>query len=220
MGAAWKNPPAKDFDKVLAMIQEVKAMGLETCTTLGTLSPEQANKLKVAGLDFYNHNLDSSPSFYKTIITTRTYQERLTTIKNVAEAGINVCCGGILGMGETREDRANLLIELFKLPTTLKSIPINKLIPTPGTPLANQEPIDNFEFIKTIAVTRIMFPKSKIRLAAGRENMSDESQAWCFMAGANSIFIGNKLLTADNPDIKRDLQLLSKLSIQPPHEDC
>jgi biotin synthase len=213
MGAAWKSPPISDFPKVLDMIGEVKKFGLETCVTLGMLDAEQAEQLKQAGLDFYNHNLDTSENFYTSIITTRTYQDRLTTIQHVIDAGINVCCGGILGMGETREDRIQLLLTLYHLPVTPMSIPINQLIPIKGTPLESAEPLEPFEFIRTIAITRLMFPNTKIRLSAGRENMSDEMQAWCFMAGANSIFIGEKLLTAKNPDQDRDIQLLKKLSM-------
>tara|TARA_Y100000588_G_C14178906_1_gene892688 strand:+ start:350 stop:1321 length:972 start_codon:yes stop_codon:yes gene_type:complete len=216
MGAAWRTPPKKDFPKILEMIQAVKALGLETCVTLGMLDNEQAQELKKAGLDFYNHNLDTSFNFYSTIIQTRSYQDRIETIKCVSEAGINVCCGGILGMGEEREDRIELLLALYDLPQHPKSIPINKLIPIKGTPLEHAEEIDSFEFIRTIAVTRIMFPKTKIRLSAGRENMSEEFQAWCFMAGANSIFIGEQLLTAKNPDAEHDVRLLKKLDIRLP----
>lgn len=216
MGAAWKNPPKKDFPKVLDMIREVKNLGLETCVTLGMLDAEQAAQLKATGLDFYNHNLDSSESFYSTIISTRTYQDRLDTIQHVIDAGINVCCGGILGMGETRQDRVQLLLALHQLPVAPQSIPINKLIPIKGTPLEKAQALDQFEFIKTIAVSRLMFPIAKIRLSAGRESMSDETQAWCFMAGANSIFIGDKLLTAKNPDQDQDIRLLKKLNINLP----
>ena len=216
MGAAWKDPPKKDFPEVLEMVREIKKLGLETCVTLGMLDAEQAEQLSFAGLDFYNHNLDTSKNFYPSIISSRTYQDRLETINHVINAGINVCCGGILGMGESRQDRIQLLLTLYQLPVPPQSIPINKLIPIKGTPLEKTEPLDQFEFIKTIAVTRLMFPKAKIRLSAGRENMSDEMQAWCFMAGANSIFIGDKLLTAKNPDQDRDVQLLKKLNIRIP----
>ena len=216
MGAAWKNPPKKEFPVVLEMIKEVKKLGLETCVTLGMLTEEQASLLKLSGLDFYNHNLDTSPEFYSSVITTRTYQDRLDTIKNVIDAGIHVCCGGILGMGETRADRIQMLLALYRLPVHPASIPINKLIPIKGTPLENETPLDSFEFIKSIAVTRLIFPTSKIRLSAGREGMSDEMQAWCFMAGANSIFIGDKLLTAKNPDQNHDMRLLQKLNIRTP----
>jgi len=218
IGAAWKSPPRKEFDKVLKMIHTIKAIGLESCATLGTLNAQQAKDLKKAGLDYYNHNLDSSPEFYKTIIRTRTYQERLDTLEHVANANINICCGGILGMGETREDRAKLLIALYHLPTSPKSIPINQLIPIAGTPLENTSPIESLEFIKTIAITRLMFPNSRIRLAAGRENMSNEFQAWCFMAGANSIFIGEKLLTANNSTPDKDYQFLNQLGFNPPNQ--
>ncbi len=216
MGAAWRNPPKRDFPKVLDLIKSVKELGLETCATLGMVDQEQAQQLKEAGLDYYNHNLDTSPEFYSSIITTRTYQDRLETLTNVANAGMNVCCGGILGMGETREDRAGLLLALYDLPNPPQSIPINQLIPIPGTPLANEKRLDVFEFIRTIAIARLMFPQSKVRLSAGRENMSDEMQAWCFMAGANSIFIGDKLLTAKNPGQNHDLQLLAKLNMNVP----
>lgn len=217
MGAAWRGPPEREFDRVLNMVKAVKKMGLETCATLGMLNKAQASALKAAGLDYYNHNLDTSREYYSTIISTRKYEDRLETIAHVAEAGIHVCCGGILGMGETRDDRIRLLWALYKLPVAPKSIPINHLIPIPGTPLAEEKPLDFFEVARMIAVTRIVFPKSKIRLSAGREQMSDEMQAWCFMAGANSIFIGDKLLTAKNPDHAHDLKLLKKLDISPWH---
>lgn len=213
MGAAWRSPNKRDFPIVLEAIKKVKEEGMETCVTLGLLNLEQAQALKEAGLDYYNHNLDSSEEFYKKIITTRCYQDRLDTISNVVTAGLNVCCGAILGMGEAREDRIGFLLKLKELPEVPKSIPINNLIPMEGTPLADQEPIDNFEFIKTIAITRIMFPTSKVRLSAGREKMNEEMQAWCFMAGANSIFIGDKLLTAKNPELHQDKVLLNKLNL-------
>lgn len=213
MGAAWRNPPEKEFSKVLEMVREVKQLGLETCATLGLLDKQQAEQLKEAGLDFYNHNLDTSENYYASIISTRTYEDRLTTIQHVINAEINVCCGGILGMGESRQDRIKLLLTLHKLPQSPQSIPINKLIPIKGTPLENAKALDPFEFIKTIAVARLMFPKSRIRLSAGREGMPDESQAWCFMAGANSIFIGDILLTAKNPNLLHDIELLRKLNI-------
>jgi biotin synthase len=211
MGAAWRSPPKKDLPKVIAIIKAVKDLGLETCVTLGMLDMEQALQFKEVGLDYYNHNLDTSPEYYKKIISTRTYVDRLDTLKNVASAGIKICCGGILGMGETREDRINFLLELSKLQAAPDSIPINQLIPIPGTPLALQQRIDAFEFIKTIAVARIMFPKARIRLAAGREDMEDTLQAWCFMAGVNSIFFGDKLLTAGNTNPESDINLLEKL---------
>lgn len=216
MGAAWRSPPQGDLPKVLKMIKAVKSLGLETCVTLGMLDKKQAEQLKEAGLDFYNHNLDTSPEFYKKIITTRTYQDRIDTLKNVKEAGINVCCGGILGMGETREDRISLLMQFYQLSDPPTSIPINRLIPMKGTPLENTKLLDPFEFIRTIAVVRLMFPHSMIRLSAGREEMSDEFQAWCFMAGANSIFSGDKLLTAKNPERGRDFDLLSRLGFKTP----
>lgn len=216
MGAAWRSPPKQELPKVLEMIKAVKALGLETCVTLGMLDKEQAHDLKQVGLDFYNHNLDTSPDFYQKIITTRTYEDRIETLKNVRDAGINVCCGGILGMGESREDRIRLLLQLHQLPEPPTSIPINQLIPMKGTPLEHAEPLDPFEFVKTVAVTRLMFPKSMIRLSAGREEMTDELQAWCFMAGANSIFCGNKLLTAKNPGQDRDFSLLNRLGLKTP----
>lgn len=216
MGAAWRSPPKQELPKVLEMIKAVKALGLETCITLGMLDKEQARELKQAGLDFYNHNLDTSPDFYQKIITTRTYQDRIDTLENVRNAGINVCCGGILGMGESREDRIKLLLQLDQLPEPPTSIPINQLIPMKGTPLENVESLDPFEFIRTVAVARLIFPKSIIRLSAGREEMTDELQAWCFMAGANSIFYGDKLLTAKNPEQDRDCNLLSRLGLKVP----
>jgi biotin synthase len=217
MGAAWKSPPKKDFPKVLEMIQAVKNCGLETCVTLGMLDEDQARQLQSAGLDYYNHNLDTSQEYYPKIISTRTFQDRIDTIEKVVKAGIHVCCGGILGMGETRIDRIEFLLALKALPSSPQSIPINQLIPIPGTPLANQNSVDSFEFIKTIAVTRLLFPKAKVRLSAGRENMTDEMQAWCFMAGANSIFLGDKLLTTKNASIHRDRHLLERLSMRTPN---
>ncbi len=215
MGAAWRSPPKKEFEKVLAMIQAVKNEGLETCVTLGMLSQDQAQALQAAGLDYYNHNLDSSPEYYKKIITTRTYEDRLKTLEHVRESGINVCCGGIIGMGETREDRIGLLIQLANLPEPPRSVPINRLIRVKGTPLADNltADIDNFEFIRTIAIARIMMPTSFVRLSAGRESMSEEMHAFCFMAGANSIFSGDKLLTTPNPEVDTDAQLFKKLGL-------
>jgi biotin synthase len=218
MGAAWRKPSQKDLPKVVAMIRAVKDLGLETCVTLGMLEAEDAVALKKSGLDFYNHNLDSSAEFYNTIIQTHTYEDRLNTLKQVMAAGINVCCGGILGMGETRADRIKMLLTLYELSIAPKSIPINQLIPIPGTPLEKAPPLDPFELIRTIAVTRILFPEARIRLSAGREDMTNETQAWCFMAGANSIFIGDKLLTAKNPELDRDRVLLRKLNMQLPEE--
>lgn len=213
MGAAWRSPPKKMLPRVIEMIKAVKAEGLETCVTLGMLDEEDAQLLRDAGLDYYNHNLDTSPEFYDKIITTRTYQERIDTLQHVHNAGINVCCGGIIGMGEARSDRIGLLLQLTMLPAAPKSIPINKLIPIPGTPLENAGQIDSFEFVRTIAVTRLLMPTSMIRLSAGREDMSDEMQTLCFMAGANSIFYGEKLLTAKNPEADRDLMLLQRLGL-------
>ncbi|MCE3238624.1 MAG: bioB [Gammaproteobacteria bacterium] len=218
MGAAWRSPPAEDFLRVLEIVKAVKSLGIETCVTLGMLDADQAHALKEAGLNYYNHNLDTSADYYASIITTRTYQDRINTITNIVSAGINVCCGGILGMGESRNDRIDFLLSLYELPSIPQSIPINQLIAIPGTPLQDKKPLDSFEFIKTLAITRIMFPQSKVRLSAGRENMSEEMQAWCFMAGANSIFIGEKLLTAKNPAQNKDVQLLEKLNICPPQK--
>lgn len=214
MGAAWRSPPKKDLPKVVAMIKAVKAIGMETCVTLGLLDTEQAAELKQAGLDYYNHNLDSSPEFYRRIISTRTYEDRLTTLGNVRQQGINVCCGGIIGMGESREDRIGLLIQLANLPEHPQSVPINQLIPIAGTPMADLPPLDPFEFIRTIAVARIMLPHAMLRLSAGRESMSDLMQTLCFFAGANSIFCGDKLLTADNPSLDEDTRLLQKLGLE------
>ncbi len=217
MGAAWRSPPKKDFHIVLEMVKSVKKLGLETCITLGLLDQTHADELKAAGLDYYNHNLDTSEEYYPNIISTRTFRDRIETIEKVVNAGINLCCGGILGLGESREDRISLLISLSQLPQCPQSIPINKLIPFEGTPLAKSESIDNFEFIRTIAVARIMFPTARVRLSAGREGMSEETQAWCYMAGANSIFIGDKLLTAPNPSCHKDVILLGKLGIKSPN---
>lgn len=214
MGAAWRNPPEKEFPKVLEMIKTVKAEGLEACVTLGMLTDQQAVQLKEAGLDFYNHNLDTSPEYYEKIITTRTYSDRLDTLSHVRNAGINVCCGGIIGMGEARKDRIELLLQLVNLPKAPDSVPINRLIPIQGTPLANTKQIDDFEFVRTIAVARMLLPKSVVRLSAGREGMSEELQTLCFMAGANSIFFGEKLLTAANPEADADMQLFAKLGMK------
>jgi biotin synthase len=216
MGAGWRNPPKKELPKVCAMIKAVKDLGLETCATLGMLDEEDAAHLKEAGLDYYNHNLDTSREFYSEVITSRTYQDRLDTLRRVQDAGINVCCGGILGLGETRADRIGLLLELNQLPEAPKSIPINKLAPIAGTPLENAEPIDDFEILRMIAVTRIMFPKSHVRLTAGRNTLSEAMQTLCFLAGANSIFFNEsgKLFTAENPGNEQDNQLLEKLGMQ------
>jgi len=213
MGAAWRSPTEKDFPYVLDMVKQVKAMGLETCMTLGMLSGEQASQLAGAGLDYYNHNLDTSPDYYGEIITTRTYGDRLETLQHVRDAGIKVCCGGILGLGESRNDRAGLLQQLANLPAHPESVPINQLVKVAGTPLAEEQDIDPIEFVRTIAVARILMPQSYVRLSAGRENMSDEMQAWCFFAGANSIFYGDKLLTTNNPKEDKDHDLFAKLGI-------
>jgi len=220
MGAAWRSPPKKDLPKVMDVIRAVKAEGLETCVTLGMLDQEDAQALKAAGLDYYNHNLDTSPEFYEKIIKTRTYQDRLETLQHVHDAGINVCCGGILGMGESREDRVQFLVGLKQLPKPPKSIPLNQLIPIAGTPLENTPAIEPFEFIRTVAITRLMFPTSMIRLSAGRENMSEEMQALCFYVGANSIFLGDKLLTAKNSSLSRDKEMFKKLGLQTRSESC
>lgn len=213
MGAAWRNPKERDMPYVTKMVEEVKKLGLETCMTLGMLSRDQAVALKQAGLDYYNHNLDTSPEFYGDIITTRTYQDRLDTLENVREAGMNVCSGGIVGMGESAGDRAGLLIQLANLPKQPESVPINMLVKVKGTPLENVQDLEPFEFIRTIAVARIMMPASHVRLSAGREEMNEQMQALCFMAGANSIFYGCKLLTTSNPETHQDVQLFNKLGI-------
>ena len=213
MGAAWRNPKERDMPYVTKLISEVKKLGLETCMTLGMLSREQATALRQAGLDYYNHNLDTSPEYYGDIITTRTYQDRLDTLDNVRKAGMNVCSGGIVGMGESGKDRAGLLIALANLPQQPESVPINMLVKVEGTPLDSVDDLEPFEFIRTIAVARIMMPASHVRLSAGRENMNEQMQALCFMAGANSIFYGCKLLTTSNPDTHEDVQLFRKLGI-------
>jgi biotin synthase len=213
MGAAWRNLKDRDLERVADMVSGVKDMGLETCVTLGMLEEHQAKRLKDAGLDYYNHNLDTSPEFYGDIITTRTYQDRLDTLAHVRDNDIHVCSGGIVGMGESRKDRAGLLISLANLPSQPESVPINLLVKVEGTPLANHDDIDQLEFVRTIAVARLMMPKSYVRLSAGRESMSDELQAMCFLAGANSIFYGEKLLTTDNPDTNHDQQLFDRLGI-------
>lgn len=214
MGAAWRRPKERDLDKVIDMIIAVREEGLETCVTLGMLSKEQAQRLADAGLDYYNHNLDSSKEYYKEVITTRTYEDRLETLGNVRKAGMNVCCGGIVGMGESREDRTGLLAELANLPEHPQSVPINHLVRVAGTPLDQVEALDPFEFVRTIAVARIMMPASVVRLSAGRTDMSDETQALCFLAGANSIFYGDRLLTTDNPEAIRDRALLKRLGLK------
>lgn len=211
MGAAWRNPKDRDLDEVVEMVSAVKRLGLETCATLGMLTPAQARRLSDAGLDFYNHNLDTSPEFYREIISTRRYEERLTTLEHVRNAGIKVCCGGIIGMGEHIEDRAGLLLQLANLPTHPESVPINLLVQVPGTPLYGTAPVDPLDFVRVIAAARIMMPASYVRLSAGREGMSAETQALCFLAGANSIFLGEKLLTTPNPSASTDRALLKRL---------
>src|SRR5262252_3968900 len=215
MGAAWREPKDKDLDKVCAMVEGVKGLGLETCATLGMLTAEQASRLRQSGLDYYNHNLDTSPEFYGDIISTRTYQERLDTLDHVREAGIHVCCGGIVGMGEALEDRIGMIATLASLPIHPESVPINMLVRVAGTPLADVATLDSLDFVRTIAVARICMPASVVRLSAGREDMSEETQALCFLAGANSIFYGPKLLTTPNPERGRDMALLDKLGLVP-----
>ncbi len=215
MGAAWRGPKQKDLDPVLAMVREVKALGLETCATLGLLRDGQAEQLKDAGLDYYNHNLDTAPEFYGEVITTRDYQDRLDTLGRVRGAGLNVCCGGIVGMGESRLQRAGLIAQLAALDPQPESVPINMLVRVQGTPLEEASSLDPLEFVRTIAVARICLPKSHVRLSAGREAMSDELQALCFFAGANSIFYGDKLLTTGNPEADRDRALFERLGISP-----
>jgi biotin synthase len=215
MGAAWREPKDRDLDKVCEMVAGVKALGLETCVTLGMLSDSQARRLKASGLDYYNHNLDTSPEHYGAIITTRTYQERLDTLGHVRDAGIHVCCGGIVGMGESAEDRTGMIATLANLPEHPESVPINMLVKVEGTPLSHAQALDPLDFVRTIAVARICMPKSVVRLSAGREDMSEETQALCFLAGANSIFYGPKLLTTPNPERDRDLRLLDKLGLTP-----
>ena len=213
MGAAWRSPKDGDLEQVVEMVKGVKALGLETCLTLGMLSEAQTQRLKEAGLDYYNHNLDTSPEFYGDVITTRTYQDRLDTLQRVRDAGMHVCCGGILGMGEARADRIGLLQQLANQPQHPESVPINLLVKVEGTPLANAEELDPIEFVRSIAVARILMPASHVRLSAGREAMSDEMQALCFLAGANSIFYGEKLLTTPNPAADQDRQLFARLGL-------
>lgn len=214
MGAAWRGPKARELGHVVEMVRAVKALGLETCTTLGMLKDEQAEQLKDAGLDYYNHNLDTAPEFYGEIITTRHYQDRLDTLDRVRRAGIRVCCGGIVGMGETRSQRAGLIAQLANLDPPPESVPINNLVQVAGTPLAGREKLDPFEFVRTIACARITMPESYVRLSAGRQDMSEELQALCILAGVNSIFYGEKLLTTGNPEVARDRALLERLGIQ------
>lgn len=215
MGAAWRNPRERDMPYLEMIVKEVKSLGMETCMTLGMLDNNQAQRLAEAGLDYYNHNLDTSPEYYGSIITTRTYQDRLDTLGNVREAGIKVCSGGILGLGENINDRAALLVQLANLPKPPESVPINMLMKVEGTPMADNEDVDAFDFIRTIAVARIMMPTSYVRLSAGRDHMNEQTQALCFMAGANSVFYGCKLLTASNPDENTDIALFKKLNINP-----
>jgi biotin synthase len=214
MGAAWRGPKDNDLDQVLAMVREVKALGMQTCVTLGMLKEGQAEKLKAAGLDYYNHNLDTDKDFYGQVIRTHTHDDRLDTLDQVRDAGINVCSGGIIGMGESRKNRAALLVQLANLPTPPESVPINNLVPIPGTPLAEQPRLDPFEFVRTVAAARITMPASWVRLSAGRQEMSDELQALCFMAGANSMFYGDALLTTGNPDVDRDDALFARLGLR------
>jgi biotin synthase len=215
MGAAWRSPKDRDLDKVCAMIEGVRALGLETCVTLGMLTGPQARRLKRSGLDYYNHNLDTSPEYYGHIITTRTYQDRLDTLEHVREAGIHVCCGGIVGMGESADDRVGMIATLASLPVHPESVPINMLVQVEGTPLATGDKLDPIAFVRTIAAARITMPRAMVRLSAGREDMTDEMQALCFLAGANSIFYGPKLLTTPNPAADRDMQLMQRLGLRP-----
>ena len=214
MGAAWRSPNDRDIERVCSMVEGVKALGMETCVTLGMLTDSQTHRLKEAGLDYYNHNLDTSEAYYSEIITTRTYQDRLDTLERVREAGLNVCCGGIVGMGEDDDDRAGLLVQLANLPKHPESVPINRLVQVEGTPLADAAQLDPLEFVRTIAVARIMMPRSRVRLSAGRTDMTDEMQALCFLAGANSIFYGERLLTTDNPVAAADKRLFQRLGLR------
>jgi biotin synthase len=214
MGAAWREPKDRDIEKVALMIREVKALGLETCATLGMLEATQAHALKEAGLDFYNHNLDTSEDFYGSVIQTREYQDRINTLGHVRESGMSVCCGGIIGMGESRRQRASLIARLANLAPYPESVPINHLVPMPGTPLENQPPLDPLEFVRTIAVARITMPTARVRLSAGRQELGKAVQAMCFMAGANSIFYGDKLLTTNNPEAAADRALLQELGLK------
>ncbi|MBU3597159.1 biotin synthase BioB [Polynucleobacter bastaniensis] len=214
MGAAWREPKDRDIEKVAAMIKGVKALGLETCATLGMLEPNQAQALQEAGLDFYNHNLDTSEDFYRSVISTRGYQDRLDTISNVRAVGMSVCCGGIVGMGESREQRAAFLARLANLNPYPESVPINHLVPVAGTPLADQKPLDPLEFVRTIAVARITMPRARVRLSAGRQELGRAVQAMCFQAGANSIFYGEQLLTTGNPEAEQDCELLAELGLK------
>ncbi|PID43196.1 MAG: biotin synthase BioB [Proteobacteria bacterium] len=215
MGAAWRNPNRKNMPYVVDMVKQVKSLGMETCMTLGMLTEDQAHELKDAGLDYYNHNLDTSERYYSSIITTRTFSDRMVTLSNVRNAGMKVCCGGILGMGESSDDRAMLLLELANMPEHPESVPINMLVKVKGTPLEDEKDVEPFDFIRMIAVARIMMPASHVRLSAGREQMNEQMQAMCFMAGANSIFYGEKLLTTENPEADQDRRLFEKLGIYP-----
>jgi biotin synthase len=215
MGAAWRSPKDRDMEAVIAMVKGVKALGMETCMTLGMLDQHQANALGAAGLDYYNHNIDTSERYYKDIITTRHFADRLQTLEHVRASGVKVCCGGIVGMGETADDRVDMLVALANLPEAPESVPINMLIPIEGTPLGKVDPIDPIEFVRTIALARIMMPESFVRLSAGRTAMTDEMQALCFFAGANSIFVGDTLLTRDNPEVDKDQALFAKLGLRP-----
>lgn len=215
MGAAWRSPKDRDMETLVAMVEGVKALGMETCMTLGMLTPEQSAQFAEAGLDYYNHNVDTSERYYSEIITTRTFEDRLQTLANVRNAGIKVCAGGILGMGETVEDRISMLVTLANLPVPPESVPINMLIPIPGSKLADAAPVDPIDFVRTIALARILMPHSHVRLSAGRTEMSDELQTLCFFAGANSIFVGDTLLTADNPGEDHDTALFRRLGLQP-----
>nr|WP_315397296.1 biotin synthase BioB [uncultured Duganella sp.] len=214
MGAAWRSPKERDMDKVEEMVREVKALGLETCATLGMLEESQAQRLKDAGLDYYNHNLDTAPEFYDNVISTREYQDRLDTLGRIREAGLKVCCGGIVGMGETRLQRAGLIAQLANLNPYPESVPVNHLVQVEGTPLYGMDPLDPFEFVRTIAVARITMPKARVRLSAGRRQMGEAVQSMCFLAGANSIFYGDKLLTTENPEAEDDRALLAKLGLK------
>ena len=215
MGAAWRNPKDRDMDAICAMIEGVKSLGMESCATLGMLTAKQAEELKAAGLDYYNHNIDTSRRYYKEIISTRTMDDRIETLDYVRRAGLNVCCGGIVGMGESREDRIDMLHALATMPSHPQSVPINMLVRVEGTPLGGSNNLDSFDFVKTIAVARILMPKSVVRLSAGRENMNEEFQALCFAAGANSIFIGEELLTTPNPKLAQDRDMFARLGIEP-----
>ena len=214
MGAAWRAPKDRDVEKVAVLVEAVKGLGLQTCATLGMLEPHHATQLKAAGLDYYNHNLDTAPEYYTDVVSTRAYQDRLDTLQHVRAAGISVCCGGIVGMGEAPVHRAGLIAQLANLSPYPESVPINSLVRVPGTPLADSEPIDPLDFVRMIAVARITMPTARVRLSAGRQQLGDAVQALCFLAGANSIFYGDKLLVTGNPDVDADVQLLRKLGLQ------